>query len=71
MFIYLEDSRDMMAFQHDRLKKEFWLDAETTVKSGKVALATLNDDETYTMKPNRHQNLLGFQGQSFVEPSLH
>tara|TARA_Y100000592_G_scaffold100764_1_gene182624 strand:- start:6500 stop:7753 length:1254 start_codon:yes stop_codon:yes gene_type:complete len=49
MFIYLEDSRDMMALQHDRLKKEFWLDAETTVKSGKVALATLNDDETYTV----------------------
>ena len=49
MFIYLEESRDMMALQRDRLKKEFWMDAETTVKSGKAALATLNDDETYTI----------------------
>ena len=49
MFVYLEESRDMMALQRDRLKKEFMMDAETTVKSGKAALATMNDDETYTI----------------------
>ena len=49
-FISVNEARDLMELQTQRVKNEYLRDSDTTYRLGKVAVATTNEDGTYTVK---------------------
>ena len=52
LFISLDAPRDMMAWNRNRAKEEYIRDNDKALEDGLVAVATENDDGTFTIARN-------------------